>query len=420
VADELAVWLSGDRIAVVEQVRARPRLSYTPEALDKYPLGLPLLSLALPLTPQPYPPGVVGPFLDGLLPEGDARRAIADDFNVKASDTYGLIRALGRDCAGALVIQPADEPAPAQPTTITAEPLSDQEIAGLVANLRSAPLGVGRRVRISLPGVQEKLLLTRMPGGTWGRPVDGTPSTHILKPSIAQYPNTVANEAFSMRIAKHLGLAVANVETTDINGRDLIVVERYDRLVHQDGSVERLQQEDFCQATSTPPAKKYQEDGGPSLKRIAKILRDNGPSDAGETLLRAVTLNVVLGNGDAHAKNFSLLHHPLGTFRLTPLYDLMSTLYYGDDRLAMHIDNVRRTNRVTADRIVNEAVGWGMSRRRAVDVVTDFLERTPAAIDAAQVETEGLPPEIRATVDAQLAQVRSEFEATPKTQVTGG
>jgi len=156
------------------------------------------------------------------------------------------------------------------------------------------------------------------------------------------------------------------------------------------------------------------------LKRIAKILRDNGPSDAGETLLRAVTLNVVLGNGDAHAKNFSLLHHPLGTFRLTPLYDLMSTLYYGDDRLAMHIDNVRRTNRVTADRIVNEAVGWGMSRRRAVDVVTDFLERTPAAIDAAQLETEGLPPEIRATVDAQLAQVRSEFEATPKTQVTGG
>ena len=92
------------------------------------------------------------------------------------------------------------------------------------------------------------------------------------------------------------------------------------------------------------------------MKRIAKILRDNGPSDSGESLLRAVTLNVLLGNGDAHAKNFSLLHHPLGTLRLTPLYDLMSTLYYGDDQLAMHIDNVRRTNRVTADRIVNEAL----------------------------------------------------------------
>ena len=112
-ADELAVWLYGDKVAIVEKARGRPRLSYTPEAIDKYPLGLPLLSLRLPLTPQPYGTGVVAPFLDGLLPEGDARRAVADDVNVKASDTYGLIRALGRDCAGALVVQPADEALPA-------------------------------------------------------------------------------------------------------------------------------------------------------------------------------------------------------------------------------------------------------------------------------------------------------------------
>jgi len=147
VADELAVWLYGIRTAVIDQERGRLRLAYTEEALARYPLGVPLLSLSLPLTPRRYTHGVVRPFLDGLLPEGEARLAIANDFDVLRDDTYGLIGALGRDCAGALVILPTEEPAPPLPTTLTAEPLSDVEISELVANLRSAPLGVGGRVR---------------------------------------------------------------------------------------------------------------------------------------------------------------------------------------------------------------------------------------------------------------------------------
>jgi serine/threonine-protein kinase HipA len=90
---------------------------------------------------------------------------IARDVGVSRDDRYGLIRALGRDCAGALVIQPDEEPPPPRATTLTAELLIDGEIADLVANLRTAPLGCRRRVRISLAGVQEKLLLTRMPNG---------------------------------------------------------------------------------------------------------------------------------------------------------------------------------------------------------------------------------------------------------------
>ena len=252
-----------------------------------------------------------------------------------------------------------------------------------------------------------------MPDGSWGRPVDGTPSTHILKPSIARYPHTVPNEAFGMRVAKHLGLSVANVETTRVNGRDLIVVERFDRVIHPDGTVERLHQEDFCQATGTPPSKKYQEGGGPSLRRIARILRDNGTSESPEALLRAVVLNVLIGNGDAHAKNFSLLHHPVGTLRLTPIYDVMSTLHYGDDRLAMYIDDVRRTNRVTANRIVNEAVSWGIPRFRAIAIVADMLERALVAIEATMAETTDLPAEIVKLARSQLRQLQSEFDITP-------
>ena len=405
-AEELAVWLNGTRIAVIDR---RLRMAYTDDALRQYQLGVPLLCLSLPLRDEPYPQGVVRAFLDGLLPEGAARRTVARDFGVRENDTFGLIQALGRDSAGALVIQPVDDPAPAQPTTRTAEPLSDEDIADLVANLRSAPLGAGGRVRISLAGVQEKLLLTRMPDGAWGRPVDNTPSTHILKPEIAAFPNAVENEAFCMRVAQHLGLDVAPVETTEVLRRKLIVIERYDRVVHDDGSVERLHQEDFCQAAGMPPDRKYEEDGGPSLRRIAGIVQAVASRESVETLLRAVTLNVLIGNGDAHAKNFSLLHEGSGGLRLAPLYDLMSTLWYGDDRLAMYIDDVRRTNRVTGARLINEATRWGLTRRRAAEIIEEVLDRTPGAVAAASTETAGPPSELLKLVKSQVAQVRSQF-----------
>ncbi len=406
-ADELAVWLYGERVAVIHRDRDRTRLVYTEEALRKYPLGTPLLSLSLPVSSRRYTQGVVRPFLDGLLPEGESRKSIARDVHVPERDTYGLIRALGRDCAGAVVIQPIEDSAPPAPTTTTAEPLSPDEIDVLVRDLKSAPLGVGGRVRISLAGVQQKLVLTRMQDGSWGRPVDGTPSTHILKPEVAAFPDTVENEAFCMRVAKHLGLDVASVGTTKIGGRKLIVVDRYDRVVAADGTVRRIHQEDFCQATGVAPETKYEEDGGPSLLRIAGILRDVAAPDSLDRLLKAVTVNALIGNGDAHAKNFSLLHTEDGALTLTPLYDLMCTLYYGDDRLAMYIDNIHRANRLTVERIVNEAVRWGMSRERATEVVVDLLERAPAAIAASRDEIEGIPEEMVSTIEGQLAQLRA-------------
>lgn len=401
-SDRIAIWLYETKVAIVERDRHRMRLWYTPEALETFPDGAPLLSLPLALSEERFPNGVVRSFLDGLLPEGDARRVIAEDLGLRADDTFGLARALGRDCAGALVIQRDDEDAPKAPTTLTAEPLTEEDLALLVDNLRSAPLGVNQRVRISLAGVQEKLLLTRLPDGTWGRPVDGTPSTHILKPEIREYPHTVENEAFCMRLARHLGMTVADIDTVTVNERQLIVVSRYDRAVARSGAVERIHQEDFCQATGLLPSKKYEEDSGPSLRKMAGILR-TVDRDSLETLLEATTLNVLIGNGDAHAKNFSLLHDRNGALRLAPLYDLLSTLMYGDDRLAMYIDNVHRTNRVTFERLINEAATWGLSRTKAAETVNDLLARIPEAVKRAESETPGTPAEILEIVETQLA-----------------
>jgi serine/threonine-protein kinase HipA len=415
--EQLAIWLYGGQIAVVERERkGRLRLSYTDDALASYEGGTPLLSLALPLTRDRYPNGVTRAFLDGLLPEGEPRRAIAADLDLPASDVFGLLAALGKDCAGALVIQPRDDPSPPLPTTRTAEPLSEDDLAELVANLRSAPLGVGRTVRLSLAGVQEKLLLARMPDGKWGQPVDGTPSTHILKPEIERFANTVENEAFCMRVAKHLGLTVANVEIMLVDGRPVLVVERYDRIVDPDGTVHRVHQEDFCQALGLPPDKKYEQDAGPTLARVARIVQDVAEPSASEALLRALTLNVALGNCDAHGKNFSLLHTESGALRLAPFYDLLSTtLYPLDNKLAMYVDSVQKADRVTADRIVNEATRLGMRRGRVEEIVADSLDRLPAAVSAAADEVNGVPPGLLELVVQRVDQLgRPAASRTPR------
>ena len=404
---DLGVWLSGALVATIDQDRRGPRLTYTPEAIRLHGLGTPLLSLSLPVRAERFTQGSVRPFLDGLLPEGEARRIIARDLKVDPDDTVELIALLGRECAGALIIQPLDDDRPPGMTTSTAEPLSDEELANLVANLRSAPLGVGGRVRVSLAGVQEKLVLTRMVDGGWGRPVEGTPSTHILKPEIAAYPNTVENEAFCMRIAKHLGLEVAEVETIEVAGRKLLVAERFDRLVGPDGTVERIHQEDFCQATGMRPVDKYEEDGGPSLSRIAAIVASVSIRGSLERLFQSVLLNVVCGNGDAHAKNYSVLHERAGAVRLSPLYDVMCTLAFGDDRLAMYIDNVRRTDRVTTERLVNEGVRWGLTRRRCVELAAAMLDGAPAAIEMARQETDGVPEPVLSAIERQLARLNA-------------
>lgn len=403
VDDELVVWLYGLPVATIGQERGRVRLTYGIAALRRYPLGTPLLSLSMPVRPERYTHGTVRPFLDGLLPEGEPRRAAALDVKVSADDTYGLIRALGRDCAGAMVIHPASESPPPVSTTLTAQRLDEDDVVDLVRNLRGAPLGISERVRLSLAGVQEKLLLTRLPDGTWGRPVDGTPSTHILKPELQRFRHSVENEAFCMRFAGRLGLPVASVETTTLGSHHLLVVERYDRIAHPDGSVQRVHQEDFCQATGTPPDNKYQENGGPSLQQIAGIVQDAVPArDALEQLLRLTICNVLIGNGDAHGKNLSLLHTESGALALSPAYDLLSTLFYGDQRLAMYIDSVQRMDRVTFDRIAAEASRWGLPAHRVAHVIDDVVARSPSARTEAAAETPGVPSEIPQIVSDQL------------------
>ena len=124
-------------------------------------------------------------------------------------------------------------------------------------------------------------------------------------------------------------------------------------------------------------------------------------------LLEAVTFNAMIGNGDAHAKNFSLLHLAGGALALAPLYDLMCTLCYGDERLAMDVDGVSRTRLLTVGRIVSEAEKWGVRGAQARSTVIDLLGRAPDALAAAREEIAGVPKQIVDTIDAQLDRLRA-------------
>lgn len=158
---------------------------------------------------------------------------LAYDFGLDERDVFALLEALGRDCAGALILLPEGE----QPVVGgQPEPASDDEIARRLRELRFHPLGVDQRVRVSLAGMEEKLLLARSDGG-WGLPVDGAPSTHILKPAHPLLPLSIANEALCLRTASHLGMRVADVGIVEFSDVTALVVERYDRVHTPDGVV---------------------------------------------------------------------------------------------------------------------------------------------------------------------------------------
>lgn len=370
----------GTQVGIFSRHRDIFSFQYTDEAVAGS-AGRPLLSVSMPTRSRMYRGKLPQVFFDGLLPEGEIRKMIAYDFGLDEADVFGLLQELGRDCAGALIILPEGERPAAEGKP---EPISEDEVARRLRELRFHPLGVDQRVRVSLAGMQEKLPLARSEED-WGLPVDGVASTHILKPARPMLPLSIANEALCLRTARHLGVRVANVEIAEFSDVSALVIERYDRAPTPNGVV-RLHQEDFCQALGVAPEDKYEGRGGPSLRECAVLLRRWARSDQLEHLLDALLFNVLIGNVDAHAKNYSLLHGLDEQITLAPVYDVMTTVHYpGVDPVAgMYVNGVREIAQIGARDVVAEAVGWGLRQPIAEARVDQRLkELEPAIFQAA-------------------------------------
>jgi serine/threonine-protein kinase HipA len=331
------------------------------------PLAVPL-SHSLPLRETVFSRKECRGYFAGILPEESKRKIIAGNLGISAQNDYALLEEIGGECAGAVTFVPTGEPLPEK--NYNYRNLNETELANILKELPRRPLLAGEQgVRLSLAGVQDKITV-HVNGDDISLPLGGAPSTHILKPAIERFEGVVFNEAYCMKLAAKVGLPTAPVETRQVKGIDYLLVERYDRKLvsmplgqpfggfPQFGvppaqfATKRLHQEDFCQALAIPPEKKYQGGGGPSLKQCFDLLRNASsvPAIDLQHFLDAVIFNILIGNNDAHSKNFSMLYEEGPTLatrfqksylskKLAPLYDLVSTVYYPElsKKMAMKI-----------------------------------------------------------------------------------
>jgi serine/threonine-protein kinase HipA len=298
------------------------------------------LSASLPKQAETFNRRACRPFFAGLLPEEGQREAAARALGLSKGNDFALLRALGGDVAGALMLWPEGEAPPVFAEHAAPEPLGDNALIAMLDELPTRPLLAGKDgLRLSLAGAQNKAPVVLV-NGRIALPAPGQPTTHILKPPIERFAGTTENEAFAMALAADVGLSVAPAEARVVSDRRFLLVTRYDRALNADARVVRLHQEDFCQALGLPPEHKYAAEGGPTFKSCFDLLRRGATRPAVEVLklLDAAIFNLIIGNADAHGKNFSLLYGSDGA-TLAPLYDLLSTVAYPElsPKLAMKI-----------------------------------------------------------------------------------
>ncbi len=391
---ELAVWLHGQHVAWVRSPRiGTVTCTYVREVLERHDIGTPLLSCSVPVRPGTVPATA---FVVGLLPEGQHRAAMAALAGLPTTDVLGVLAQFGRDVAGAITLAPLDHPGPG-PTTpppdparlrsAGAIPLTPDDLEHEVARLPDHPLGLHPDSELSLAGLQDKLLLVATDDG-WARPVNGHPSSHILKLDNAVHHGLVRAEHTCLRLAAAAGLTAARSELITVGGTECLIVERFDRR-RADGQVTRLHQEDACQAVGVNPdgqqgRAKYQRHGGPSLRAVADILTAWGSAAERDLLdlLDRVLFTLVIADADAHGKNLALLHDAPGHVRLAPLYDTVPTALWPQLRTeaAMSIDDRYDLQTLTLEDVVREACSWGLGAEPARRHLDDVLARLNAAL----------------------------------------
>lgn len=286
------------------------------------------ISISLPLGIDPFDGDVVKAFFSGLLPEESVRTRLARFLGLSDKNAFSLLQAVGGECAGALALYPAGEK-PSQPNTHDIEVLDDKKLVEILDIIKRQPFLAGDDgLRLSLAGAQDKLAVS-IKDGHITLMKNGQPTTHILKPVIDHVTDSVHNEFFCMRLAKLVGLDVPLADMRFVRDTPYYIVERYDRIKQKDGSITRIHQEDFCQAMGILPELKYEREGSPTISQCQQIITRHSAQPAADQIkfLDMVIFNYLIGNADAHGKNFSLLYRGVKPV-LAPAYDLLSTTIY--------------------------------------------------------------------------------------------
>jgi serine/threonine-protein kinase HipA len=385
---DIGVWLFDQPVGTLSWVAGRLSFKYHHDWLAQpNPLAL---SQSLPLSPEPFDDHQCRAFFAGLLPEGNLRRLIAQQYQVSSQNDFALLGAIGGECAGAITFVPEGQ------SLITVEQagvewLDETQLIQLLDELPRRPMLAGRDgIRLSLAGAQDKLPVV-FDGQRIGLPKGGQPSTHILKPAIASVEGSVINEGFCLALALAMGMPTAQAQIFHVNNHPVLLVARYDRRSGDDGQPVRIHQEDFCQALGVVPEMKYQNEGGPDLKACFDLLRKATKPSAPQVLrlFDAVVYNALVGNHDAHAKNFSLLY-AMGTApTLAPLYDILSTAAYDHlaPKMAMKLGSKYKFAEVQARHWDQFAQAAGLSKAQTKKRVLRMAQDLPATAHRLQADS---------------------------------
>ena len=400
----LDVWLDQRHVGeFVALRRDHLRFTYSRDIVQEQGLGSLCLSTSLPVRAAAFSTAAATSWFEALLPDDPMRGALERRFGVRRGDTFGLLAHIGAECAGAVAVVGHGSVPPHDGWDYA--PITNDELGSLLTELPVQPLGISDDVRLSLAGAQQKLLVTsyeRKPGEIeWSLPLNGAPTTHILKPEPPEFPGLVHLEAFGLSLARRVlegtsqQASAVSASNEELAGRRVLVVTRYDRAEDAAG-VHRVHQEDAGQALGLPATTKYVGDpGSPTLAGLAAILRAHSadPLDSLKALLAAVIVQWVVGNADAHIRNYSLIHQQ-GAVRLAPLYDVAPTIAFPQvsTTLALHVGAAETMREITVAELQAEANSWGLPRS-SFDAVL-MRAATNLQSHAIDVAPEGIPTHV--------------------------
>lgn len=436
---QLAVWAGHDRVGTLSHDAQSNLFDFSyAKAWRESPRSFPL-SPQIPMfaaahaadarafaeLPAETRSAIVRAFFQNLLPEGQALEVAAQANGVARGNLAGLLVALGAETAGALRVTLADGATPTQPAEQALRPLPLTELSERIRNRPELPFAIwDGKVRLSIAGLQDKIAVLVDQGDLFLANGDGYASTVILKPAPTdgRFASLPAIEHTCMHLAAAAGIATARTRLLHVP-EPVLLVERFDRRRSSDGRVERLHIIDACQALGLSPELKYEraygdQDAVRHIRDGASLPRLFGLADLSPAplamrsqLLDRTLFNVLVGNTDAHGKNWSFFVGPqAGLLTLAPAYDLVDVESMAHDHMsttfAMGIGDAFTPHELTPFEWANMAVQCNVAPRHIATRLKALSWTLPRLLRDARValEQQGVPPELLASMALRLQQ----------------
>ena len=386
----LPVYFEQRRVGTIDIDKNGPGFTYDPTWMGLR--GAFPISITMPLRSERFASDTFLPWAANLLPESVQLRTLGQLLGMARGDVIGFLSAIGGDTAGALSIGQ-----PGRIASLYWRPIDKpKDLERLIEELPSKPFLAGEEgVSMSLAGVQTKLAVAVDQTGCICIPMDGSPSTHILKPDAPRLLGSVQNEAFCLTLARRMKIPTPSVTTGQAGKRTYLLVKRFDR-TEVSGRWRRLHQEDYCQALGKPPSAKYEANQtgirGPALEDMFELTRRHMPSIDIVHLLDMVVVNVLACNTDAHAKNYAIIIRGNGA-SIAPMYDLMCGEVWENvtKNLAQKIGGKSRGDHLTGRDWQQFARKCGLNPRQVLDRVGTLAKSALAEAEAAASEVAAMP-----------------------------